>query len=92
MRLFIVRQLRRVQRAQVEELIGRGWEIGKQKNLTGNWMKTGDIEAAIDLSYFPKVVHENWQVAFAQHFKDDLTVQSTLWVINKARKSSRTSG
>ena len=62
-----------------------GWGIGRQKNLTGNWDEDGDIEAAIDFSYFVKVVHENWRAAFTQYFKDDLTVQSTLWVINKSR-------
>ena len=85
MRLFIVRQLRRVQGAQVEELIGRGLGDRQAEEFNRKLDENGDIEAAIDLSYFPKVVHENWQGAFAQHFKDDLTVQSTLWVINKAR-------
>ena len=42
-------------------------------------------KSAIDLNYFPKVIRDNWRGAFAQHFKDDLTVQSMLWLIKTAR-------
>ena len=85
MRPFIVRQLKRVRGASVEELIGRG--LGDRqadefyRRLAGN----DDIESAIDLNYFPKVIRDNWRGAFAQHFRDDLTVQSMLWLIKTAR-------
>ena len=31
------------------------------------------------------MIRDNWRAAFAQQFKDDLTVQSTLWLIKTAR-------
>ena len=85
MRPFILRQLRRVQGAQVKELIERGLGDRQVEAFDQRLAESGDIESAIDFNYFPQVFRENWRAAFAQHFKDDLTVQSTLWVINKAR-------
>ena len=52
---------------------------------TGNYLRTTTLDPAIDLNYFPKVIRDNWRAAFAQQFKDDLTVQSTLWLIKTAR-------
>ena len=85
MRPFIVRQLKRVQGASVEELIGRGLGNRQADEFYRKLDENGDIEAAIDLNYFPKVIRDNWRGAFAQQFKDDLTVQSTLWLIKTAR-------
>ena len=85
MRPFIVRQLRRVQGASVEELIERGLGDRQADEFRRRLTENGDIEAAIDLNYFPKVFRDNWRAAFAQHFNDDLSVQSTLWLIKAAR-------
>ena len=85
MRPFIIRQLRRVPGASVEELIGRGLGDRQADEFYRRLSENNDIEAAIDLNYFPKVIRDNWRAAFAQHFKDDLTVQSTLWLVKTAR-------
>ena len=85
MRPFIVRQLRRVQGTSVEELIERGLGDRQADEFRHRLTENGDIEAAIDLNYFPKVFRDNWRAAFSRHFNDDLTVQSTLWLIKTAR-------
>ena len=85
MRPFILRQLRRVRGAKVEELIERALGDRQVDAFRQRLTENNDIESAIDLNYFPQVFRENWRGAFAQHFKDDMTVQSTLWLINKAR-------
>ena len=85
MRPFIVRQLRRVPGASVEELIGRGLGDRQADEFYRKLSENNDIESAIDLNYFPKVIRDNWRAAFAQQFKNDLTVQSTLWLIKTAR-------
>ena len=85
MRPFIVRQLRRVQGASVEELIERGLGDRQADEFRRRLTENGDIEAAIDLNYFPKVFRDNWHAGFAQQFNNDLTVQSTLWLIKAAR-------
>lgn len=85
MRPFIVRQLRRVQGASVEELIERGLGDRQADEFYRRLDQNDDIESAIDLNYFPKVIRDNWRGAFSQQFNDDLSVQSTLWLIKTAR-------
>ena len=85
MRPFIVRQLRRVPGSSVEDLIERGLGDRQADEFRHRLTENGDIEAAIDLNYFPKVFRDNWRAAFSRHFNDDLTVQSTLWLIKSAR-------
>ena len=85
MRPFIVRRLKQVQGAKVEELIARGLGDRQADEFYQQLEKHSDIESAIDLNYFPQVFRENWHNAFAQPFNNDLSVQSTLWLIKTAR-------
>ena len=85
MRPFILRQLRRVQGATVEELIERGLGGRQADEFYQRLAENSDIESAIDLNYFPRVVRDNWRGAFAQHFNDDPSVQNMLWLIKTAR-------
>ena len=85
MRPFIVRQLRRVQGATVEELIERGLGGRQTDEFYRRLAENSDIESAIDLNYFPRVVRDNWRGAFVQHFNDDPSVQNMLWLIKTAR-------
>ena len=85
MRPFIVRQLRRVQGASVEELIERGLGYRQADEFYRKLDENDDIESAIDLSYFPKVIRDNWRGAFAQQFSGDPSVQNMLWLIKTAR-------
>ena len=85
MRPFIVRRLKQVQGAKVEELIARGLGDRQADEFYQQLEKHSDIESTIDLNYFPQVFRENWHNAFAQPFNNDLSVQSTLWLIKTAR-------
>ena len=85
MRPFIVRQLRRVQGATVEELIERGLGDRQADEFYRRLDENDDIESAIDLNYFPRVIRDNWRGAFTQHFNDDPSVQNMLWLIKTAR-------
>ena len=85
MRPFILRQLRRVQGATVEELIERGLGGRQTDEFYQRLAENSDIESAIDLNYFPKVVRDNWRGAFAQQLNDDPSVQNMLWLIKTAR-------
>ena len=85
MRPFIVRQLRRVPGVNVEELIGRGLGDRQADEFHRRLSENNDIESAIDINYFPKVIRDNWRGAFAQQFKDDPSVQNMLWLIKTAR-------
>ncbi len=85
MRQFIVRQLKRVQGAGVEELIERALRDWQADEFSRRLDENDDIESALDFNYFQFVVREHWHAVFAQHFKDDMTVQNTIWVISNAR-------
>ena len=85
MRPFIVRRLKQVQGAKVEELIARGLGDRQADEFYQQLEKHSDIESTIDLNYFPQVFRENWHNAFAQPFNNDLSVQSTLWLIKTVR-------
>ena len=85
MRPFIVRQLRRVRGQRVEELIGRGLGDRQADEFYRRLAENNDVESAIDLNYFPKVIRDNWRGAFAQQLNDDPSVQNMLWLIKTAR-------
>ena len=85
MRPFIIRQLKRVPGASVEELIERGLGGRQMDEFYRRLAEDSDLESAIDLNYFPRVVRDNWRGAFAQHFDDDPSVQNMLWLIKTAR-------
>ena len=85
MRPFIVRQLRRIQGATVEELIERGLGDRQADEFYRRLDENDDIESAIDLNYFPRVIRDNWRAAFAQQLNDDPSVQNMLWLIKTAR-------
>lgn len=92
MRPFIVRRLRQVQGASVEELIERGLGDRQVDEFYRQLERHDTIEAAIDLNYFPQVFRENWSKAFAQQFNDDLSVQNMLWLIKTARDQTEHPG
>ena len=92
MRPFIVRRLKQVQGATVEELIERGLGDRQADEFSRQLEQHSDIESAIDLNYFPQVFRENWSKAFAQQFNDDLSVQNMLWLIKTARDQTEHPG
>ena len=89
MRPFIVRSLRRVQGARVEDTILNllnDYQKGQfQDNLSRNH---ADIEAAIDINDFPTIISRGWRIAFQREFPSgDHTVQNAAWQITEARNS-----
>ena len=85
MRPFIIRQLKRVQGTSVEELIERGLGDRQADEFYRKLDENNDIESAIDLNYFPRVIRDNWRGAFFQQFNGDPSVQNMLWLIKTAR-------
>ena len=74
-----------MQGASVEELIERGLGDRQADEFYRKLDENDDIESAIDLNYFPKVIRDNWRGAFAQQFSGDPSVQNMLWLIKTAR-------
>lgn len=89
MRPFIVRHLRQVPGATVEEAIKRSLPDRKvvyfQQNL-GN--KGGNIAASIDVNDFPHLVQRNWHETFAAPFNNASTIRPSLWLIADGRNQT----
>ncbi len=87
MRPFVVRSLKRVRGKTLDEAIydvlpnKQAYEFQNQLERNG-----GDVEAAIDIGYFPTLISKNWkQEVFGRRFTEDMTVQDMLRIITKAR-------
>ena len=92
MRPFIVRHLRRVPGETPEDLIANALSHQQADQFWAILDKRGDIESAIDFSYFPPIIQKNWIIeqnrhnyGFAQQFDSDMTFQSRLWLIREGR-------
>ena len=89
MRPFIVRHLRQVPGATVEEAIKRSLPDRKvayfEQNL-GN--KGGNISASIDVNDFPRLVQRNWRETFAAPFGNANTITPALWLIADGRNQT----
>lgn len=89
MRPFIVRHLRQVSGATVEEAIKRSLPDRKvvyfEQNL-GN--KDGNIAASIDVNDFPHLVQRNWRETFAAPFGNANTITPALWLIADGRNQT----
>ncbi len=80
MRPYIIQNLRRVQGAQVSQLIS--YSLPSRANAPRN---SANIEAEIDINDFPPLIKDNWRNAFSSSFNSDMTVQNALWQIKEAR-------
>ena len=89
MRPFIVRHLRQVPGATVEEAIKRSlpdWKVVYFEQNLGN--RGGNIAASIDVNDFPHLVQRNWRETFAAAFGNANTITSTLRLIADARNQT----
>ena len=85
MRPFLVRCLRSIPGARVEEAIGRSLPPSQANQFVQSLIESkNDVEAAIDIAYFPHLVSKNWD-AFRHRFNNDRTVGNELWLIVSAR-------
>ena len=86
MRPFIVRTLKRVRGQQAEDLIANALHYNQadlfRQNLRAH---DGDLEAAIDIGDFPNIIGRNWRDAFSREFPGNESIQSTTWLIKRAR-------
>ena len=87
MRPFIVRQLKKVQGETVEDLITGSLDDRQADDFWRKLDEDDDIESAIDFSHFPLIIHAQWEDAFGQRFKWDMTVRNMLWLIKDGRNS-----
>ncbi len=89
MRPFIVRHLRRVPGATIEEAIKRSLPARKvlhfEQNLSS---KGGDIAASIDVNDFPYLVKRNWRDTFAAAFGNTRAITHALWLIADGRNQT----
>lgn len=87
MRPFIINALKRVRGRSVEDAIYdalSSYQVNEfQHRLEVNG---GNVEAAIDIGYFPNLVRRNWKrEVFGDQFTSDMTVQDKLRIIVQAR-------
>ncbi len=89
MRPFIVRSLRRVQGAKVEDTIARLLNDYQRMQFQDNLRRNpANIEAAIDINDFPVLISKGWRIAFQREFPSgDRAVQNAAWQITEARNS-----
>jgi predicted AAA+ superfamily ATPase len=89
MRPFIVRSLRRVRGARIENIIAHLLNDYQSQQFQGNLRRNpGNIEAAIDINDFPTLISRGWRGAFQNEFPSgDKSVKNAAWQIMEARNS-----
>ena len=94
MRPFVIHHLKQVPGENVENLIAEALDDRQADDFWRKLDEDNDIESAIDFSYFPLIIKENWLIkqnrrnyGFAQRFDGDMTVQSRLWLIREGRNA-----
>ena len=92
MRPFVIHHLKQVPGEKVEDLIGEALTNEQIDQFWGKLDEDDDIESAIDFSYFPLIIKNNWSIirnernyGFAQQFNKDIDIQNMLWLIKKGR-------
>ncbi len=88
MRSFIIRCLRKVRGAQVEDLIRDSLSYEEAEQFKENLQEhNGNIEAAIDIKHFPHIIRKYWHRdrVFSQQFNSNSKVQYKTGVIADGR-------
>lgn len=86
MRPLIVRGMKRVKGKTVENAIHDSLSPKQATVFKTNLANTGgNIKASIDVGDFPNIVCRNWRHVFSTQFRDDMNVQSLLYIIAQAR-------
>lgn len=87
MRPFIVNALKRVRGKSVEDAIYDSLSFHQAGEFESRLQMNGsNVEAAIDIGYFPNLVRKNWKrEVFGDQFTTDMTVQDKLRIIAQAR-------
>ena len=86
-RPFIINALKRVRGRSVEDAIYdalSSYQVNEFRHRLQ--VNGGNVEAAIDIGYFPNLVRRNWKrEVFGDQFTADMTVQDKLRIIAQAR-------
>ena len=87
MRPFIINALKRVRGRSVEDAIYDALSSYQANEFRHRLqVNGGNVEAAIDIGYFPNLVRRNWKrEVFGDQFIADMTVQDKLRIIVQAR-------
>ena len=87
MRPFIINALKRVRGKNVEDAIYDALSSYQANEFRHRLqVNGGNVEAAIDIGYFPNLVRRNWKrEVFGDQFTSDMTVQDKLRIIAQAR-------
>ena len=93
MRPFIVRNLRTIRGAKVEDLVERSLNDGQiwrfRQAVRNNH---NNVEASIDFAYFPLIVGEYWREVFSAQFDNNLSARNAMWQIKDARDKAEHRG
>ena len=85
MRRFILHRLRRVPGATVERAVSAALGDRRADEVNQKLRQGSRIEDVIDVNDFPHLLQRHWHEAFSGAFDNDRTIQSELWLINRAR-------
>ena len=85
MRPFVIKNLKRVPGATVEEAIMRSLSEKQVADFNRGLRQHSDLASAIDVNFFPQLVMYNWRDAFSMTFDGKRTIQNELWMISEAR-------
>lgn len=86
MRPFIVRALKRIRGKTLENAVYDSLSPKQASQFKTNLHNNGgNIEAAIDIGDFPKLIIGNWQQVFSQQFRGNMNVRNLLYIITEAR-------
>ena len=86
MRPFVTRCLRRLSDKPASEAIMEALDDHQSREFERNLKKVGDLESAIDVGIFPRLVHKYWQEVFSTEFDGDRsTIVKNLNRIKQAR-------
>ena len=86
MRAFLTRCLRRIPEQSVSEAIRQVLNDQQINDFDRSLQKKGDLESAIDVGHFPRLVQNFWSEVFSTEFREDKrTIVKQLRMIKKAR-------
>lgn len=86
MRPFLTRCLSRLHAESMSEAITRMLDDQQAREFERNLKRVGDVESAIDVSIFPRLVSYYWKDVFSTEFDGDkTTIERNLKGIRKAR-------
>ena len=89
MRPFIVRNLKTVRGARVDDLVERSLRDDQVRHFRQAMRKNqNNVEASIDFAYFPRIVMQYWLEVFALQFDHNLSARNVMWQIKDARDAA----